>query len=123
MCEPNYLTVKETPTQSGRLSTTVCQGKSEKVPSQLKIQLLWSINSMRILHQWGVLLPQKARDLAIEYNFDTYPTMPTVPLTPDQCTESFQFHTVLEKDIERIIKSFRSNKAPGYDKVLRTAYQ
>ena len=36
---------------------------------------------------------------------------------PAQCLEAFQFHSVLVKDVERGIKGFSSNKAPGYDRV------
>ena len=36
---------------------------------------------------------------------------------PDQCSEAFQFHPMLGKDVERVIKGFSSNKAPGYDRV------
>lgn len=35
----------------------------------------------------------------------------------DQCSEAFQFHTVLDGDVERVIKSFALNKAPGHDRV------
>ena len=30
---------------------------------------------------------------------------------------SFQLPTVLDKDVERVIEGFSSNKAPGYDRV------
>ena len=36
---------------------------------------------------------------------------------PDQCSEAFHLHSVLDKDVERVIKGFSSNKAPGYDRV------
>ena len=36
---------------------------------------------------------------------------------PAQCLDALQFHSVLVKDVERVIKGFSSNKAPGYDRV------
>ena len=69
---------------------------------------------------WSVTA-QKALDLAIEHNFDIHPTIsPAVSAVEpslDQCTGAFQFHMVLDKDVERVIKSFSLNKAPGYDRV------
>ena len=64
-----------------------------------------------------LLTAQKARDLAIEHNFDIHPASSAVEPLPDQCSEAFQFHSVLDKDVERVIKGFSSNKAPGYDRV------
>ena len=46
---------------------------------------------------------QKARDLAIEHNFDIHPASSAVEPLPDQCSEAFQFHSVLDKDVERVI--------------------
>ena len=65
----------------------------------------------------GSVTAQKARDLAIEHNFDIHPASSAVEPLPDQCSEAFQFHSVLDKDVERVIKGFSSNKAPGYDRV------
>ena len=65
----------------------------------------------------GSVTAQKARDLAIEHNFDTHPASSAVEPLPDQCSEAFQCHSVLDKDVERVIKGFSSNKAPGYDRV------
>ena len=53
---------------------------------------------------------QKACDLAIEHNFDIHPASSAVEPLPDQCSEAFQFHSVLDKDVERVIKGFSSNK-------------
>ena len=60
---------------------------------------------------------QKARDLAIEHNFDIHPALSAVEPLPDQCSEAFQFHSVLDKDVEHVIKGFSSNKALGCDRV------
>ena len=57
---------------------------------------------------------QKARDLAIEHNFDIHPVVSAVEPSPDQCSEAFQFNTVLDKDVEDVIKGFSSKKPPGY---------
>ena len=65
----------------------------------------------------GSVTAQKARDLAIEHNFDTHPASSAVEPLPDQCSEAFHLHSVLDKDVERVIKGFSSNKAPGYDRV------
>ena len=46
---------------------------------------------------------QKACDLAIEHNFDIHPASSAVEPLPDQCSEAFQFHSVLDKDVERVI--------------------
>ena len=35
----------------------------------------------------------------------------------DQCMKGFQFGTVSDKDVECLVKSFPSKKAPGHDKV------
>ena len=35
----------------------------------------------------------------------------------DQCSEAFQFHTVLDRDVEGVIQSFSSHKTPGHDRV------
>ena len=53
---------------------------------------------------------QKASDLAIEHNFDIHPVLLVVEPLPGQCSEAFQFHSVLDKDVERVIKGFSSNK-------------
>ena len=50
-------------------------------------------------------------------NFDIHVASPAVEPLPDQCSEAFQFHSVLDKDVERVIKGFSSNEAPGYDRV------
>ena len=42
---------------------------------------------------------------------------PSLEPSFDQCPEAFQFHMVLDKDVERVIKGFSFNKAPGYDRV------
>ena len=60
---------------------------------------------------------QKARDLPIENNFDGQPALSAVEPSPDQCSEAFQFHTVLDRDVESVMKGFSLNKAPGYDRV------
>ena len=60
---------------------------------------------------------QKASDLAIEHNFDIHPVLLVVEPLPGQCSEAFQFHSVLDKDVERVIKGFSSNKALGCDRV------
>ena len=69
----------------------------------------------------GSVTAQRALDLAIEHNFDIHPTIsPAVSAVEpslDQCTEAFQYHMMLDKDVERVIKSFSLNKAPGYDRV------
>ena len=66
----------------------------------------------------GIVTAQKARDLAIEHNnFDIHPASSAVEPLPDQCSEASQFHSVLGKDVKRVIKGFSSNKAPGYGRV------
>ena len=73
----------------------------------------------------GSVTAQKAFDLAIEHNFDIYPAIspavsavePSLEPSFDQCPEAFQFHMVLDKVVERVIKGFSLNKAPGYDRV------
>ena len=49
---------------------------------------------------------QKARDLAIEHNFDIHPASWAVESLPDQCSEAFQFHSLLDKDDERVIEGY-----------------
>ena len=46
---------------------------------------------------------QKASDLAIEHNFDIHPVLLVVEPLPGQCSEAFPFHSVLDKDVERVI--------------------
>ena len=46
---------------------------------------------------------QKASDLTIEHNFDIHPVLLVVEPLPGQCSEAFQFHSVLDKDVERVI--------------------
>ena len=65
----------------------------------------------------GSVTAYKAGDLAIEHNVDIHPALFAVELLPTQCLEAFQFHSVLVKDVESVIKGFFSNKAPSYDKV------
>ena len=66
---------------------------------------------------------QKACDLAIEHNFDIHPASSAVEPLPDQCSEAFQFHSVLDKDVERVIKCFSSIKAPAIgDTIFETLY-
>lgn len=67
----------------------------------------------------SVGIVQKAHDLADKHNFCIEPTT-TVRESTLICDESddlFQFCTVLEEQVDKIIKAFPSNKAPGPDKV------
>ena len=43
--------------------------------------------------------------------------MSTVVSMPDEMSDLFQFHSVIEKDVVCVIKGFSSNKAPCHDKV------
>ena len=43
--------------------------------------------------------------------------MSTLVSMTDECSDVFQFHPVLEKDVECVIKGFSSNKAPGHGKI------
>ena len=61
----------------------------------------------------GSSAAQEAYDLARVHNYHINPTMPT----PDDCSDLFRFHPVLEKDVEGVIKGLSSNKAPGRDKI------
>ena len=65
----------------------------------------------------GSSAAQKANDLVREHNFHIDPTMSTVESMPDEMSDLFQFHFVIEKDVEYVIKGFSSNKAPGHDKI------
>ena len=56
----------------------------------------------------GSVTAQKARDLAIEHNFDIHPASSAVEPLPDQCSEAFQFHSVLDKDVERVEASLQT---------------
>ena len=65
----------------------------------------------------GSSVAQEAYDLACVHNYHINPTMPTILPTPDDCSDLFRFHPVLEKDVEVVIKGFSSNKAPCREKI------
>ena len=111
--------------QSGKLSTIACQGRVRNRPFTTENTSVLANNFNEYFTSVGSVTAQKAFDLAIEHNFDIYPAKspavsavePSLEPSFDQCPEAFQFHMVLDKDVERVIKGFSFNKAPGYDRV------
>ena len=67
----------------------------------------------------GSRAAEASASLALTYDLSTV----TLPMISDQNmpeSEKFHFQAVSENDIKRIVMSFQSNKAPGYDKVPMT---
>ena len=64
----------------------------------------------------GSRAAEASASLALTHDLSTV----NLPMISDQNTphsEKFHFQAVSENEIKRIVKSFQSNKAPGYDKV------
>ena len=64
----------------------------------------------------GSSASKRANELVRVHNSHINLTMPTTMPMPD-CSDIFRFHPVMMKDVECVIKSFSSNKAPGHDKI------
>ena len=97
------------------------QRKSQNHPFQTENTTALVNNFNEYFTLVGSVTAQKALDLSIEHHFDIHPAIsPAVSAVEpslDQCSEVFQFHMVLDKDVEHVIESFSLNKAPGYDRV------
>ena len=64
----------------------------------------------------GSRAAEASASLALTHDLSTV----SLPMISDQNTpdsEKFHFQAVSENEIKRIVMSFQSNKAPGYDKV------
>ena len=66
----------------------------------------------------GSITAQKARDLSLHHGLNVNLDVPTpLHISTDVSPELFVLHQVTEKQVERVIRSLPSNKAPGMDKI------
>lgn len=66
----------------------------------------------------GSITAQKARDLSLHHGLNVNLDVPTpLHISTDVSPELFVLHQVTENQVERVIRSLPSNKAPGMDKI------
>lgn len=66
----------------------------------------------------GSITAQKARDLSLHHGLSVNLDVPTpLHISTDVSPELFVLHQVMENQVERVIRSLPSNKAPGMDKI------
>ena len=66
----------------------------------------------------GSITAQKARDLSLHHGLNVNSDVPTpLHISTDVSPELFVLHQVTENQVERVIRSLPSNKAPGMDKI------
>ena len=66
----------------------------------------------------GSIAAQKARDLSLHHGLNVNLDVPTpLHISTDVSPELFVLHQVTENQVERVIRSLPSNKAPGMDKI------
>ena len=97
---------------NGRSSETVSLERSQH--RQCTREMLRSI--LMNLMNLGSRAAEASASLALTHDLSTV----SLPMISDQNTpdsEKFHFQAVSENEIKRIVMSFQSNKAPGYDKV------
>ena len=63
-------------------------------------------------------IPKKAGDLSLHHGLNVNSDVPTpLHISTDVSSELFLLHQVTENQVERVIRSLPSNKAPGMDKI------
>ena len=98
--------------QFGRPLTTVLPKKSKTRPRIPDNPVSLATRFNEYFTPVGSSAAQKANDLVREHNFHIDPTMSTVVSIPDEMSDLFQFHSVIEKDVECVIHDTVSDLFP-----------
>ena len=98
--------------QFGRPLTTVLPKKSKTRPRIPDNPVSLATRFNEYFTPVGSSAAQKANDLVREHNFHIDPTMSTVVSIPDEMSDLFQFHSVIEKDVECVIHDTVSDLLP-----------